>query len=190
MGKQSISPAARWLSRSQVAVLLGATDRQVAKMDGRQLHPTRAPDRVWRYDPAEVRALLSGPGAASERGAPRALVDGEVTAEVFALFEAGKPLPQVAIATKQTAATIMQLRAEYDAMVGGLLLRADTVADLRTLAGADARTPRDLVAAIRRALDARFEEGRADAQDFGEVLDPATGQLRRVEPKKPEPKAE
>lgn len=184
MPKKPVSPAARGLSRSQVAELLGMSDREVAKMDGRQLHPTRAPDRVWRYDPAEVRALLVSALGGGDKAGLRPLVDGEITAAVFALFEAGKSLPQVAIATRQTATTIMHLRGEYDGMVGGLLLPTDAAAELRTLAGADARSAHDLVAALRRAFDARFEEGRAEAQDFGEILDPSTGSLRRVEPKR------
>lgn len=183
MARRSDSPAARGLSRSQAAEILGMTDREVAKLDGRQLHPTRAADRVWRYDPAEVRALLLNAAPGAPGASMRAAADGDVTAAVFALFEVAKTLPQVAITTKQTAATIIQLRAEYDAMNGSLVLLPDTVRELRLLTGTDARTGPEVVAAVRRALDARFEEGRADAHDFGEVLDPSTGELRKVPPR-------
>ena len=86
------------------------------------------------------------------------------------------------IATKQTPATITHLRGEYDRMTGGLVISPDALGEIRSLVG-DATTGPALVQAIRRALDARFAEGCAEAQDFGEVLDPATGTLRRVQPR-------
>lgn len=178
MGKNSISPAARGITRSQVAELLGVSDRDVAKMDGRQLHPTRAPDRVWRYDLTEVRELIDKRGAGGRAEAPEP--DGETTAAVFTLFAARKPLTKVVVATKKPAGVVSHLRTLYDDMRGSLTIPASVLAELRKVLRAELRKPADLVAAILAALELRFEEGRADAHDFGQVLDPSTGQLRPV----------
>ena len=91
MGKNAISPAARGLSRNQVAEILGVTDREVARMDGRQLHPTRAHDRVWRYDLAEVRTLMAR-STLESTGLDGPEPDGETTAKAFKLFGQRKPL--------------------------------------------------------------------------------------------------
>jgi hypothetical protein len=77
---------------------------------------------------------------------------------------AGKTLPQVVIATKQTAATLKQLRAEYDEMVGGMVIAAKTVTRLRNMIGQswEAHTLAD---AVEHALVTIFKEGQADATE-------------------------
>lgn len=185
MGEKAVLPAARGLTRLQVAELLGITDRDVARMDGRQLHPTRALDRAWRYDAREVRALmLNGPDARSAADAPEP--DGEVTAAAFALFQARKATYTAVIELRQPASVVQRLRAQYDDMRGSLALPAAVVGELRGSLERPFSTPRQLVEAVRDALEARFDEGRAEAQDCGAVLDPVSGKLRPVMPRQAE----
>jgi hypothetical protein len=179
--------AAKWLSRRQVALLLGITVEAVAKLDGIRLHPVKDRGRCWRYDSAEIRSMLGNRG-----GAPVATnsIDGEVTAAAFELFEQGKTLPQVVIATRQTAACVQARRREYDEMTGALLLPAAVVHELTSLLGRrrDELSAEALAEAIRSSLALQFrlgqEEGRPQsaAVDFGEIVDPITGQRRRVIP--------
>ena len=105
MDKNPTLPTARGLTRSQAAELLGVTEREVSRMDGHLLHPNRSGDRRWLYDPAELRAILDRSGG-RPFGPPT--VNGDTTAAVFELFEAGRTLPQVVIATKQTASAMPQ----------------------------------------------------------------------------------
>lgn len=184
MGSRKVVPVAGGLSRRQAARLLGMTTAEVAKLDGTRLHPVQETDRSWRYDADEVRAFLRD-------SSPSTPVDpnGLVTAAVFELFEKGRAMPQVVIATRQTASVVQRLRGEYDAMVGSLLLPAPAVSELAGLLDLHAApTSDELVTAIRAALvthhDRGYEEGRREAggEDFGEVIDPKTGQARRVAP--------
>jgi hypothetical protein len=108
-----------------------------------------------------------------------------VAAKVFALFKKGTALDDVVIETRQSPKTVNTLRAEYNAMVGGMVLSAATVQSLQALVGADGTTSEQaLLAAIRAQLEARyiagFREGREDAEDFGEVIDQKTGERRRI----------
>jgi hypothetical protein len=184
MGSRKMVPVAGGLSRRQAARLLGMTVAEVAKLDGTRLHPVQETDRSWRYHADEVRAFLRDT-------TPTAPVDpnGLVSAAVFELFEKGRAMPQVVIATRQTASVVQRLRGEYDAMVGSLLLPAPAVSELAGLLDLHAApTSDELVTAIRAALaahhDRGYEEGRREAggEDFGEVIDPNTGQARRVVP--------
>ncbi len=160
----------------QMAELLGIPESEVSRMDGRLLHPVRTGDRRWLYDLAELRALLD---RSSEPRGGRPIVSGETTAEVFELFEAGKTLAQALIATRQTAETIMHLRAEYDRMVGAMVLPAATVSELRTAIGMDfgAHT---VVEVVKAALLRMFQEGREYETDLGVVLDPRTGKMKPI----------
>src|SRR5436190_14915150 len=101
-------------------------------------------------------------------------VDGETTAAVFELFEGGKTLPQVVIATKQTAATIKQLRAEYDEMVGCMVIAAKTVTRLRNMIG-QSWDADGLADAVEHALVTIFKEGQADATERREARNRAAG---------------
>ncbi len=184
MGKDMISPAARGLTRSQVADILGVTDRDVARMDGRQLHPTRTADRAWRYDAREVRAYLVSTVAARIADVhPEA--DGDTTAAAFTLFQTRKATASAVIELRQPVSVVLRLREQYDEMRGSLTLPASVLAELRACLEQGFSTPRALVKAVREALEARFDEGRAEAQDCGAVLDPATGKLRPVMPRAP-----
>lgn len=182
MEKKTNSPTARGLSRSQAAEILGVTEREISKMDGRQLNPRRAADRRWVYDISEIRALLDGRGAHGAASPARTIVDGDISAAAFELFEAGETLPQVVIATRQTAATILHLRADYDGMLGSMSLSAKAVARLRKMLGDSSWDGDGLVDAVDRALVRSFNEGRAEATDCGQVLDRTTGKMRPIPP--------
>jgi hypothetical protein len=178
---------AKWLSRRQVALVLGITVEDVAKLDGNRLHPVKDRGRCWRYDSAEIRSLMGSRGGQTMTTTS---TDGEVTAAAFELFEQGKSLPQVVIATRQTAACVSARRREYDEMTGALLLPAAVVHELASLLGRkrEELSAEALVEAIRSSLAVQFrlgqEEGRpaSAAVDFGEIVDPITGQRRRVIP--------
>jgi hypothetical protein len=84
MASNNPVPAAKWLTRRQVALLLGMPENEVQQLDGKILHPTQRSDRSWQYDPEEVRgALARAERPASDTGR----LDGEATATTFALFE-------------------------------------------------------------------------------------------------------
>jgi hypothetical protein len=174
--KAGLRTAPRGLTRAQVAELLGIPESEVGRMDGHLLHPVRTGDRRWLYELAELRALRdrsNGPTG----GKP--IVSGETTAQVFALFEAGKTLAQAVIATQQTADTIMHLRAQYDQMVGAMVLPSETVSQLRAVIGREFR-PETVVDEVQRALHHMFQEGREDASELGFVRDWKTGEMKPI----------
>ncbi len=114
-------PRVEWLTRRQVAEILGVDEQRVQAMDGTELHPIRRADRSWLYSPHEVAGVAAG-GAAN----------GVVTARVFAMFRGGdKSLADVAIETEQPAARIRELRRDYDDLAGYLSLSRETVDGLR-----------------------------------------------------------
>jgi len=168
--------ARRGLTRAQAAELLGVTEREVSRMDGRLLHPVRTADRRYLYDLAEVRAILARSGG---NDGARPIVSGETAAAVFELFEGGKTLPQVVIQTKETPTTISYLRAEYDRMVRSMVLPAETVSKLRQMLGVEFR-PDSLPDAVQHAISESFREGQTDATVLGEVLDRTTGKMRQI----------
>lgn len=141
-------------------------------MDGGRLHPIRGADRVWRYPIDEVRQLLQPAG---EPG-----LDGETAAAAFAMFESRKSVAKVVVALKRPPAMIIGLRREYDDMKNSLILPRVVVIDLRRMLGRDFRNGRELVEAIRDALDRSYQEGRSEAEECGRVLDPMTGKMRPV----------
>jgi hypothetical protein len=165
---------AGWLTRRQVARLVGLEERRVAQMDGRELHPIRRIDGSWTYDPGEVGALVSN-GTAS----------GTVAARAFGMFMAGKSDPEVVVETLQPARRIRELRAEYNEMAGQVILDRTTAEELRCVLGLNALTGGpSLAQAVQAGLEARYRagflEGRADAEDYGEVTNPITGERRRL----------
>jgi len=166
-----------------VASLVGLTEEDLGRLDGKLLHPTQRHDRAWMYDPDEVRFLLGRRAPADVRNSKDA--SGDVTAAVFGLFEEGKTLPQVVIATKQTAATVAELRRQYDGMLGAATLGGATVSKLRRLLDLpDDGLTDHLTDVIEARLSERYQAGYRDgceeAQDCGEIVDPTTGEVRKV----------
>jgi len=168
------SGQAEWLTRRQVARIMGLDELRVCQMEGRELHPVRRGDRSWVYAPDEVAAVVSG-----------GTTNGTVTARVFTMFREGKNLPDVAIETLQPARRIRELRTEYDDLSGSMTVEPETVQALTSLLGGPALADgRSLLAAVRASLEAKYRagflEGRADAEDYGEVTNPTTGERRKL----------
>jgi hypothetical protein len=163
-----------WLSRPSVAALLRLMEEQVERMHGRELHPQRAADRSWRYSPNEVSTLAFGGTA-----------DGAAAARVFALFEKEVPSQKVVIETQQTPEAVMALREKWDRMAGSMVLSPEAASTLRRLLGAEALDSSEaLLAALKAHSEARFNagfrEGEAYSADYGEVINPQTGERRRI----------
>lgn len=151
-------------------------------MHGNELHPWQEKDRRWRYRPAEVaRAILL-------RNAADPHTEGKVAAQAFAMFQQQSSLAEVVIATEQPATAVKQLFADYAELTGAILLSAENVATLREAAGLQATASGDALASaaaseIARRYTQGLEDGRAEAEDFGEIVDPKTGERRRVPPR-------
>jgi hypothetical protein len=166
----------------QVACLLDVTEDAVEEMHGHELHPWQEDDRRWRYRPEDVAQVLK------RRSAPDPAGEGKVAAKSFAMFDEGRRMADIVVATEQSPATIKRLCADYLEMAGGMLLSRANVEALRGLLGADATAVSDgLAGAVAKELDRRFvegrEEGKAEAEDFGEVVDFKTGERRRLPPR-------
>jgi hypothetical protein len=165
---------AEWLTRRQVARIAGLDERRIIQMDGRELHPIRRTDGSWIYEPNEVASIIRGGS-----------ISGPVTARAFSMFMDGRSEPEVVIDTQQPARRIRELRREYDEMVGSLTLEKTVVAELASALGLPALGDGlGLAVAVRTALEARYRagflEGRADAEDYGEVTNPITGERRKI----------
>jgi hypothetical protein len=173
MGNETRS---EWLTRRQVARLMALNEKQVAALDGVDLHPVRRADRSWAYDPAELVAFVGGKAS------------GSLTSRVFAMFREGKSLADVAIDCVQPARRIRDLRVEYDEFVGFLTIDRAVLDQLKAILGsAVIRDGAHLVEVVRAQLEARhqrgFDEGRADVMDLGEVFNQKTQKRKKVPPR-------
>ncbi|MGC9985856.1 MAG: hypothetical protein ABSF35_19805 [Polyangia bacterium] len=171
------------LSRRQAAALLGRPESEVKARDGEAFHPIKGPDGSWRYLPAEVAAVIRG-GAPSAPGLPPA---GTTCSEAFSLFQAGKSLTEAVITLKQAPDVVRAIRAQYDAVTTILSLSGEALSCMEKVFGKPIQTEKEFLAALsafQNRLDAEFvrgyRSGAEDANDFGEVVDSATGQRRRV----------
>jgi hypothetical protein len=179
MGSNSIL-----LSRRQTAAILGVTEAEVKARDNVTFHPTKGNDGSWRYQPEEVAAVLRGVAG----GEPGLQPNGAVCSAAFESFRDGKSLPEVVIVLKQSPGVIRELRTEYDAMAACLTLGP---ASLDRMAEILRARPRDEAHLVELVLDLRgrvqreyqrgHEDGLAEANDLGEIVDPSTGQKRRLE---------
>lgn len=167
------------LKRTQVAVVLGLSNEQVAKMDGHELHPGRAKNRSWHYNADEVCAVLRKGMSSASPIAKMAEPDGKTTAAVFELFAARKSLVRVVIATKTAPGVVLALRHQYDALRGDMTFTREMVEQAKTLLDQPLRKGSHIVPALQRALDANFEAGRAQAR-LDRKLRETIGQQRPV----------
>jgi hypothetical protein len=174
MPKRKISST--WLTRPQVAALIGMTEEEVAALDEKVLRPVREGDRSWRYDPTEVGTYL-------RRGAGAAVDAGEIAAKAFEMFEAGKNEVAVVVATRRIPSEVHALRVEYDKMAGALTLPTDSAAVFRRLFGENI-DPTTIGQVVERELEARYAKGHREAaeegEDYGELIDPVTNERRKV----------
>jgi hypothetical protein len=163
-----------WMSRATAAALLHLTEEQVEQMHGRDLHPERAADRSWRYSPDEIAMLAFGGSA-----------DGAAAARIFALFDKDVPLQKVVIETQQTPDAVMALREKWDRMTGSKVLSPDVASAVRKMLGEEALASGEaLLAAVKAHSEARFNagfrEGEEYGSDYGEVINPITGERRKI----------
>jgi hypothetical protein len=177
------------LTRSQAAAVLKLTEDDLKQRDGRDLHPQRGRDGSWLYEVSEVTALLTGAATTSATAEHDVL-----TAASFELFEKHVPLQRVAIQLKKSATTIMTLRKEYDALTGTLSFSREHRDRLMMVLGVPMHDPNQVIDRIA-ALAARVRgigSGAAASPDeeagldFGEVVDPATGERRSISPENAE----
>ncbi len=158
-------------TRAQVACVLEMTEAEVESMDGSELHPVRSADRRLRYRPEDVLRAVRLHLGTSERG-----LDGKLTARIFALLRDGKSRADIAIEAEQTAATVNAAAADYAQMAGALLLPREAVEALvsavgGTVVGDGGALASQVIAELDRRYRRGFDEGRADRDDFGEVVD-------------------
>jgi hypothetical protein len=106
-------PAGDTLTRGEVAAQLGTSIASVRRMEGAALHPTRGADGVHRFDSAEVAVV-----AAKRAERTGAKGSGEFAARVFAMFDEGRTLPQIVVATAQPPEFIRTLYREWSTPLG------------------------------------------------------------------------
>jgi len=171
------------LTRRQVAALLAVSEEDVKGRDGEAFHPVKGRDGSWRYPPEEVAVVMRGGYAVGPGFDP----SGAVCSAAFKLFKESTTLVDVVIALAQTPTVVRGLRAEFDNLVGGLVLSAEIVAGAEKVLGVSIRNDREftsLIGALERRLASEFDRGyiagTADANDLGEIVDPATGARRSI----------
>lgn len=167
------------LSRPQTAALLATEEADVGRHHGHGLNPTKAKDGGIRYEPGHVRQLIM-----AEARPETAVVSGEVTAEAFKLFQKPMPLPDVAIALRLAAPTVIALREQFDRLAGTLSLGRETVRQLEAALGMRLRSP----AAIASLAESLTEQAVSPARtgplqsapevEAAHVIDAVTGKPR------------
>jgi hypothetical protein len=169
------SNASVTFSRRQVAALLGIEESQVKGKDNDVFHPDKAPDGSLRYSADEVLAVLERPDDTAG-GTP----SGTVCATAFELFMAGKSLAETVIALKQPPAVVLALRAEFDSMAGCLTVSQATVSMIEKASRQVVRSEEQLltlISGLQRECEAAYEQGFAEGNDTGKILDPITGNM-------------
>jgi hypothetical protein len=171
------------VTRRQAAAILGVSEMRVRRLEGRSLAPVCGPDGVWRFDVDEVLALAGKGVHAAEQ-----LPEGELAAAAFQLFEQGRSEREVVVALKQPPRVVHGLKAEHEAMGGGLQLTGACLDGVRGLLGltTGALSADDMLSAMKDRLRLQyqlgFRDGAIDGDDLGEVVDPETGESRRLTP--------
>ena len=104
------------LTRAQVAARLGISTSSVRRLEGIELHPVQDARGVWRFDSAEVARVP--PRARQQeslraRGPREVPTGGEIAARIFRLFDAGRELSEIVIATRQPPSTVRWLYREW-----------------------------------------------------------------------------
>jgi hypothetical protein len=134
------------LTRKQVADRLGASETSVRRLEGTQLHPVHRGRFVY-FDEHEVEnyAAERAPGRTS--GAP-----GEIAAQAFELFRAGKGFRDVVIELRQTPERVRQLYREF-ALGSDLLLPAAIVCAIEEIGLCEEGQPLTAQVLLRRLQD-------------------------------------
>ena len=164
------------LSRRQIAAILGISEGEVKQRDNTVFHPTKAADGSFRYSINELLSALRSPTGHDGETAS----DGATFAKAFVLFSEGKNLMEAVIALQQPPAVVRALRAEFDSMAGTLTIPIETVALIEAASKKAVRNADQLLElfdSLRTERSAAYEQGLEDANNYGDVLDPRTGQL-------------
>jgi hypothetical protein len=176
---------ATYLTRRQVAALLGIAEAEVKTRDNMTFHPVKAADGSWRYPPEEIAAVLRGLVADDATVEP----NGAICAGAFQQFRDGKTLVDVVIGLKLEPPAVRRLRAEFDSMTASLTIESATLQAMGKLLGTmpkDETSVVDLVTALvdKAASEYRrgYADGLAEAGDLGEIVDPDTGRKRPLAP--------
>ena len=167
--------AAAMLTRGQVARRLGVAVASVRRLEGTRLHPRRD-GAVWLFDPAEVeqlaieRANIPVTATRPARGSE----DGELAAEVFALFDLRRSFSAIVRHTRQPPALIRKLHLEWRSGFGdceGPGAHGDRI-DEKTLEAQRARDNREL-----HRWQAELRRLGLDGQDSHEEEEPCDSEV-------------
>src|SRR5258708_36771601 len=94
---------AGWMGRSAVARALDVSVSTVRRLEGTALHPVRAEDGCWYFNPDEVeraRTQLTPPSTAQAAvGGADSGDDGDLAARLFPLFQRGTSFAEAVLAT-------------------------------------------------------------------------------------------
>jgi hypothetical protein len=109
------------LTRAQVAATLGVSTSTVKRMEFDSLVPVQDSRGRWCFDPAEVERVRTTRSPRQDASAPRAkagarrAVDpiGRRAARLFRLFERGRPLPEIVVATREPPAFVRRMFHEW-----------------------------------------------------------------------------
>jgi predicted transcriptional regulator len=131
IGHDSAAGSGDWLTRAEVAVLLGVSIASVRRLQGRDLHPQRSEQGFYLFDPGEVESVRSRRPPAPE---PRECHDaGELAAEAFKLFRDGVDQRDVLIALKRSPQEIEGLYAAWERMGGAHFVSEKVYDQLRRM---------------------------------------------------------
>jgi hypothetical protein len=194
-GKPTMGMKRVTLTRPQVAALLSMTEAEVRRLDGDRLHPAKGSDGSWLYRPEEIVGLLRHFQVAEMPGSGPQIVsaEGETASAAFSRFEAGENPARVVMDLKLNPLLVSDLKTTYDGMTGALTVPAKIRAEIAVLGGRPIRTVDDLLAIVNLLVRARAQRQETEAApdpsedvDFGNVVDPATGQKRVLTEKESE----
>ncbi len=155
--------AAGWITRGEVARALGVAVASVRRLEAVRLHPTRGDDGVWRFDPAEVSALVAERRQITRPVVAAAdLTDGEVAALVFGLFEEGKTFSATVRELRLPPDRIRQLHRQWRA---GFADVEDDLGAEEDIELQRARDERELLAWERRVFELQQRDDEIERRD-------------------------
>jgi hypothetical protein len=155
---------AGWLTQTPAARRLNVTPKRLEQLvkDGQLVAATDFYGRR-RYDPAPIELLRARvqAGFTQTAKAPAAGgAAGKAQARAFKMFAAGKQQREVVIETELAPAMVLELRRQYAAMGGDLLITAPVLEDVRdVLDWRGEATERGFLWALRARIRRAFAEG-------------------------------
>lgn len=180
------------LSRPQVAALLSMSEGEVRRLDGDRLHPHKGSDGGWLYRPEEVAGVLRQLLLVASAGVTAGIdlvtsAEGGIAADAFSRFERGDGAARVVIDLRLNPMLVRDLRRTYDGMTRELTISSVDRQELERLVGGPIAGTRDIISIISQLARSRNVSGRAvpdasarELEDYGEVVDPETGEKRAL----------